>query len=128
MIVFFAWVALDFLCVNKRSSTKALKPKMKLCHLTDVCLTMLLLLFSLFIQYNSVHGIQLKGHDATHHQNLIHIIIVLVNILFRYMEKIFCFSEFDFCFQSVFSLQRQENLSNQFYYYTQSKLRCGFSQ
>ena len=101
---------------------------MKLCHVTDVCLTMLLLLFSLFIQYNSVHGSQLEGHDATHDQKLIHIIIVLVNILFRHMEKIFCFSEFDFCFQLVFSLQRQENLSNQFYYYTQSKLRCGFSQ
>lgn len=63
---------------------------MKLCHVTDVCLTMLLLLFSLFIQYNSVDGIQLKGHQ-THHQKLIHIIIVLVNILFRYMEKTFCF-------------------------------------
>lgn len=67
--------------------------KMKLCHVTDVRLTMLLLLFSLFIQYNSFHGFQLKRHqmyqgiDAIHHQKLIHKILVLVNILFRYMKK-----------------------------------------
>ena len=84
--------------------------KMKLCHVTDVRLTMLLLLFSLFIQYNSFHGFQLKRHqmyqgiDAIHHQKLIHKILVLVNILFRYMKKkIFYFSEFDVCFQSIFT-------------------------
>lgn len=42
---------------------------MKLCHVTDVCLTMRLILFSLFIQYNSVHGIQLKGHQTHHPYN-----------------------------------------------------------
>lgn len=107
--------------------------KMKLCHVTDVRLTMLLLLFSLFIQYNSFHGFQLKRHqmyqgiDAIHHQKLIHKILVLVNILFRYMKKKYSIFQSLTFVSNLFSLQRQENLSKQFYYDTQSILRRGFS-